>query len=147
MRINARSQPTHSCRNITQNSLSGGPGDRTETHALSRSRSAILVSEYFVFLSRSATLQKKRGHRADLLRRRRSGKRQSEFRHWPACFLCAPLGLQRPIFDGPFFSVFNNLGDPRLTLASKYRILSCSCVTFLGILHSLRTDPLRFMLV
>jgi hypothetical protein len=32
-------------------------GDQTETHALSRSRSAILVSEYFVFLSRSATLQ------------------------------------------------------------------------------------------
>jgi len=110
-------------------------GDQTETHALSRSRSAILVSEYFVFLSRSATLQKKKGHRADLLRRRRSGKRQSKFLHWPACFLCAPRGLQRPHFDGPFFSVFNNLGDQKLTLASKHRILSCSCVTFLGILH------------
>jgi hypothetical protein len=58
-----------------------------------------------------------------------------------------PLGSKGAHFDGSLYIVFNNLGDLKLTLASKHRIVSCSCVTFLGILHSVRTNLLRFMLV
>lgn len=42
----------------------------------------------------------------------------------------APWGSKGPYFDGSLYSVFNNLGDLKLTLASKHRILSRSSWNF-----------------
>ena len=97
--------------------------DRTETHALSRPRSAILVSEYFVFLSRLATLSKEEGTSSRSSQASPVGQTSKQISTLTGMLSMRAPWAPRPHFDGYFFSVFNNLGELKLTLASKHAFL------------------------